>query len=146
MNTEREYTKDIDFHAKRVDARERVRDFKKKKKRAVYTAVAAFAAACAVFGYFVLDLYDRMLPLAAAGVFLGILLCGTAAYCISGGAVFGGIKNFLHLRALCARWQSAVKSMEKLEEKTFDRTAYAKDVEKAEKELLKLSEEIIKKM
>lgn len=143
MNTEREYTKDIEFHAKRVDARERVREFGKKKRRAIYTAAVAFIAASAALGYFVLDFYDRMLPFAAAGVVLAILLTSIAAYCIAGAVIFGGLKKFLRLSSLSSKWSAAAKNMEKLEEKSFDRTAYAGDVEKAERLLSELSEAIL---
>lgn len=143
MKTEREFTKDTQFHENRVEARERIREFQKKKRRAAVAAVCTFAVLFAALSYVMLYFYDRSMPLIAAAVALGVILLSVAAYIIAGGALCGGTGVFFKWCKVSAGWRDAIDRMETLEAKALDNTAFSGDVTKAEERLRKISEEII---
>lgn len=137
---------EIEFQEKRVVARDKVTEFKKKIRFVPYITVA-FGIAFFILGWHFARVFYKAghswLSLACIAAFVVLTY---AVYIIAGGITLRSVPVFLKKRALAKKWLSAAEEMEKVEEKAHLQVAYEGDITDAEQRLLKASEAVIEKM
>lgn len=143
MTNDDKKTEDIVFYEKKAEARELLAAFDKKLKKARLICIVLTAAAlCALAGP-MLDAYDS-----EQVALLALLAVGAAAFCAASFAVAGALlcrsfTVFFRWRSLKAKFKSAEERMDKMIERSSEKTAYAPDAYKAEAALYDISEKVI---
>ncbi len=146
MTNEERKAFEIEFQEKRVAARDKVAQFKRKVRFVPYITAAFGIAFFILAWHFARVFYDYKMKYLSLGCFAAFAILTLAVYVIAGSISMKSMKVFLKNRSLASKWKSAAEEMEKIEEKALLQVAFEGDITDAEQTLIKVSETIIEKM
>lgn len=138
MNEEKSY--DEIMHEKRVAARDAVREFSKKRSKAVLCTVFFVLALCVAVMPQIKHFYNNENVIGIIATVIISAILSVVAYYING-RLFTG-RHFHRNSRLVNKWKSASVYMNKMEEKAAMREAFPDDVTKAEEKIIALSEQV----
>lgn len=134
------------LYERRYNAQSKIDDAKILKRKAIIAAAIGAVAIFAVMIAFIIGAYDREQ--------VALFFCLVALYVLLVVAVFYGygtiqlksFSKFFHSVRLISKWESIIEMTDKIEAKYAEKTLHPADLEKMEKRLVKLCDEIDNKM
>lgn len=134
------------LYERRYNAQSKIDDAKIVRRKARVACAIGAVVLFAVMVAFILGAYDNeQVVLFFALVALYLVLTATVFYCY-GAIKIGSFSKFFNSVRLISRWEDMIEYMDKIEAKYAEKTLHPSDLEKMEKRLIKLCDEIDKKM
>ncbi len=134
------------LYERRYSAQSKIDDAKVIRRRARVACAIGAVAIFAVMIAFIMSAYDNeQVPLFFALV--AVYLMATAAvYYIYGAVQSRSLSKFFHSVRLISRWEDLLEYIDKVEAKYAEKTIHPADLEKTEKKLVRLCDEIDKRL
>ena len=134
------------LEVRRYNAQSKIDEAKIIKRKAMVAGAIGAVVIFAVMVAFILGAYDReQVALFFALVVLYFALV-VATFYIYGAIQLKSIGKFYHSVRLISKWEDVIEAMDKMEAKYAEKTLHPADLEKMEKRIVKICDEIDNKM
>lgn len=134
------------LYERRYNAQSKIDEAKALKRKAIVAAAIGAAVIFAVMAAFIVGAYDReQVALFFALVALYVLLVVSVFYGY-GAVQLKSFGKFFHSVRLISKWEDMIEMTDRIEAKYAEKSLHPADLEKMEKRLVKLCDEIDNKM
>ncbi len=134
------------LYERRYNAQSKIDDAKLAKRKALVAGAIGAVVIFAVMIAFIMGAYDReQVALFFALVALYVVLV-VAVFYVYGAIRLKSFSKFYHSVRLISKWESMIEYIDRIEAKYAEKSLHPADLEKMEKRLIKLCDEIDSKM
>ncbi len=134
------------LYERRYSAQEKIDDAKILRRKARVACAIGAVVIFAVMIAFIMSAYDNeQVPLLFTLIAIYFVLVAMVFY-VYGAIKCGSLSKFFNSVCLISGWEDMIESLDKIEAKYAEKTLHPADLEKIEKKLLKLCDEIDKKI
>ena len=134
------------LYERRYNAQSKIDDAKILKRKAMVAAAIGVVVIFAVMAAFLVGAYDReqvVLFFALAALYVLLVVAVFYGY---GAVKLKSLSKFFHSVRLISKWEDMIEMTDRIEAKYAEKSLHPADLEKMEKRLIKLCDEIDKKM
>ncbi len=134
------------LYERRYNAQSKIDDARQTKRKALVAGAIGAVVLFAVMIAFIIGAYDReqvVLFFALVALYVALVVC---VFYIYGAIIYKSLPKFFHSVRLISKWEDMVEYIDRIEAKYAEKSLHPADLEKMEKRLIKLCDNIDSKI
>ena len=134
------------LYERRYNAQSKIDEAKVTKRRSLVAGAIGAVVIFAIMVAFILGAYDREQVVLFFSLVALYFILVAAVFYIYGALQYKSLSKFFHCVRLISKWEDMIETIDKVEMKYAEKTLHPADLEKMEKRLVKLCDEIDKRI